>query len=132
MRGKAPVSCVAERLCRVRCAPVVRVVACAWSSHAQLCCGRQNFLSWPTLSRPKNPLLRQKFSLFWPTLSRHRLALSRQTFPIATENLTLRKTLSRHKNTLSRHRNPRQDQTCHKKEKPCRDIFYFLKLKTMS
>ena len=51
-------------------------------------------------------------------------------------NPYVRSTLSRHGNpmswnSLSRHRNPKHDQTCHNKEKPCRDIFYGLKLETM-
>ena len=73
-------------------------VACAWPSHAQLCRGRHNSLSWSSLSRPTNPLSWQKFSLPWPTLSEHRLVWSRHNFSLPWP------TLLRPKNPLSRHK----------------------------
>ena len=81
--------------CRVR-----NFVVLASQSHTHACCVRPA-LSWATeLSvvastvEPKNPLSRQRFSLFWPTLSRHRIAMSRHNYSLPWPTLLRQKTPS--------------------------------------
>ena len=91
-----------------------------------------------TLSRHKNTLLRQEIQGLAQLYRNTRPlglghTLSRHKYSVTTGNiLPLGKTLSQHRKALSQHRNPKHNQTCRNRKKPCRDIFYGLKLETMS